>query len=58
MVHHILLTILTLLLIVKKINFTIGEIAIELDNEAIDKINVIEINGKKFVKMDNREEKR
>ena len=39
----------------KKISFAIGEVAIELDNEAIDKINVIEINGKKFVK---REEKR
>ena len=42
----------------KTISLTVGGIAIELENKELDEINIIEVNGKKFVKMDNREEKR
>ena len=34
----------------KKISFTTGGITIKLDTESIDKINTIEVNGKKFYK--------
>ena len=42
----------------KTISLTIGGIAIELENKELDEINIIEVNDKKFVKMDNRKEKR